>query len=329
MDSITKKTLKVSRGFTYTYYASPATNSKPTVLLQHGFPDDASEWANLITQHLVPAGYGVIAPDLLGYAGTSKPTDPAAFKYRLMVRDLIEILDAENVPKIISLGHDWGSGLAQRVYNLAPERTLGLVMANVAYLPPSNAKFDLDQNLAQTQALFGYGLYWYWKLFTAPDGAELLGKHLDAMFNVLHATGEVWKETLCKPDGVRNAVQAEQQIQPQAYATEEMRKTWVGRMQRDGLASPLCWYRATVEDHQMGEADETNAVVNVPTLFVAYNDDVVCRKEIIGLGQKAGLLPHLTVVELDGTHWGLLDKPKEFGDAVIAWLDANFGSSKL
>jgi pimeloyl-ACP methyl ester carboxylesterase len=78
MDTLTKKTITTKRGFEYTYYVSPAAAGKPTLLLHHGFPDQANEWEQLITNHLKPAGYGVIAPDLLGYGGTSKPTDPAA-----------------------------------------------------------------------------------------------------------------------------------------------------------------------------------------------------------------------------------------------------------
>ena len=73
MNSLTKKMLKNSRSLTYTYYVSPAKSPLPTVLLIHGCPDSASLWADLITTHLQPGGYGVVAVDDLGYAGSSKP----------------------------------------------------------------------------------------------------------------------------------------------------------------------------------------------------------------------------------------------------------------
>ena len=44
---------------------------------------------------------------MLGYGGTSKPTDPVAYKPSLIVRDLIDILDAEKVDKAVFIGHDW------------------------------------------------------------------------------------------------------------------------------------------------------------------------------------------------------------------------------
>lgn len=169
MDTLTKKTITTKRGFEYTYYVTPAAAGKPTLLLHHGFPDQAEEWEDLIVKHLKPAGYGVIAPDLLGYGGTSKPTDPAAYKFGGMTADVVEIVDAEKVDKVVSLGHDWGSRAAQMFFNLHPERVSGLVMVNVPWMGAAKGPFDLDAVLAQTEQVFGYGTFWYWKLFTADD----------------------------------------------------------------------------------------------------------------------------------------------------------------
>ena len=52
-------------------------------------------------------GYGIIAPDMLGYGGTDKPTDPAVYKGTLMAKDMVDILDAEKIAKVIVIGHDW------------------------------------------------------------------------------------------------------------------------------------------------------------------------------------------------------------------------------
>ena len=208
MDAVTtQKTLKVSRGFTYTYYVSPARDSKPTLLLTHGFPDNAHEWSDLIATYLVPAGYGVVAPDLLGYSGTSKPLDPAAFGWKLMAADLIEILDAEKIPKIIALGHDFGSTMAQSVYNLYPSRTIGLVMVNVTYKAPSDDDFDLDKVLAMTTKVFGYGLLWYWKFFSADDAAEKINADLPRFFDMLHGTRDTWLATVCRDGGAREGME--------------------------------------------------------------------------------------------------------------------------
>lgn len=79
LSKLTQKTRQVSRGFSYSYHVSPAQGSKPTLILFYGWPDTARLWAGLVNDHLVPHGYGVVAPDCLGYGGSSKPTDPAEF----------------------------------------------------------------------------------------------------------------------------------------------------------------------------------------------------------------------------------------------------------
>lgn len=331
METLTKKTLTTKRGYTYTYYVSPAKQGKPTVLLQHGFPDCAAEWEDLITQHLVPAGYGVVAPDLLGYAGTSKPTDPAAYKMGGMTADVVEILDAEGLQqednaKVISLGHDWGSRLAAMMYNLHPERIAGVIMVNVAYAGAARDRFDLDGVIAATEKMVGYGLLWYWKLFTAEDGPRLMKENADILFDAAHAP-ESWRQTFCTDGGMRKLIETRGQgfdIKPRAYATPEMKKAFVERFQRDGFEGPVCWYKSYAFNHQDDQTNPENAVIKVPSLFLGYTQDAVCLKEAILPVQAAGLLPQLTNVTLEGGHWGLLENPKAFGNAVTEWLGKNY-----
>lgn len=113
---LTKKTLKVRRGHNYTYYAQPSPpaspNSpppKPTILLIHGWPDDASCWSAVVNDCILPAGYGVIAPDCLGSGETSKPLDEREYDFRGMAADLVEILDCEKVENVVLWAHDWVS----------------------------------------------------------------------------------------------------------------------------------------------------------------------------------------------------------------------------
>lgn len=109
MEKLTKKTLDVSRGFTYAYYTSPAKDGLQTFLLIHGFPDSPEEYSDVVRDYLVPNGYGVIAVDCLGYSGSSKPLDTEAYSLDLVSRDFSEILDQESVDRVICTGHDWVS----------------------------------------------------------------------------------------------------------------------------------------------------------------------------------------------------------------------------
>lgn len=48
-----------------------------------------------------------MAPDLLGYGGTDKPTEPEAYKLKKMADEVVQILDHEGVKKVLGVGHDW------------------------------------------------------------------------------------------------------------------------------------------------------------------------------------------------------------------------------
>ena len=56
---------------------------------------------------LKEAGYGVVAPDLLGYGDTDKPRGLEAYKMKRMSGHITEILDIEGLKKVIGVAHDW------------------------------------------------------------------------------------------------------------------------------------------------------------------------------------------------------------------------------
>lgn len=112
-DFLTKKTLAVTRGHTYTYYthacAISSSQPKPTIILIHGWPDDASVWRGVIRDAILPEGYSVIVPDCLGSGDTSKPLDEHEYDFRRLCADFAEILETEGVAKVVLWGHDWVS----------------------------------------------------------------------------------------------------------------------------------------------------------------------------------------------------------------------------
>ena len=46
-------------------------------------------------------GYRVVVPDMLGYGGTDKPEDPAAYVPRRLSADLAALLDALSISKAV------------------------------------------------------------------------------------------------------------------------------------------------------------------------------------------------------------------------------------
>lgn len=97
----------LSDGTTYGYVASPPTGAdKPTFLLLHGYPSSSYDWRHQIAS-LSGSGFGVIAPDLLGYGDTDSPSDVGAYRLKSMAGHMAEILDNEGVSRCVAVSHDW------------------------------------------------------------------------------------------------------------------------------------------------------------------------------------------------------------------------------
>jgi soluble epoxide hydrolase/lipid-phosphate phosphatase len=83
----------------------------------------------------------------------------------------------------------------------------------------------------------------------------------------------------------------------QAYATEATREEFVGRLTRDGLAAPFCYYRALVEGvyYEQEKPPAERYKVTVPYLFISGMLNIICLPQAIEKAKEMGLTPNLTV----------------------------------
>lgn len=124
------------------YYEAGSAEGE-VVLLLHGFPFDIHTYVEVIPT-LADAGLRVLVPYLRGYAptrfleaATSRSGQQAAF-----ARDLVELMDALEIPRAILAGYDWGGRAACIVAALWPERCAGLVSVNSYTIIDINAEMD-------------------------------------------------------------------------------------------------------------------------------------------------------------------------------------------
>lgn len=100
------KSVKIQTGTTYRYIISrPTKPEMPWILFIHGFPSTSFDWRNQI-EYFVSRGFGVVAPDLLGFGGTDNPSDLSRFALKSMVEELTQLLDCESVGQVFAVGHD-------------------------------------------------------------------------------------------------------------------------------------------------------------------------------------------------------------------------------
>ena len=106
MNSSPNSRFTTSRNFVYSYVNIPPKQGDTYLLFLHGFPSSSYDWRYQIP-YFANKGYGIIAPDTLGYGGTSKPLSAEAYKGRAMAEDMYEILKYEKIESVIGIGHDW------------------------------------------------------------------------------------------------------------------------------------------------------------------------------------------------------------------------------
>lgn len=98
-------TTRLPNGTTYSYIHCKPASQKPYILFLHGFPSSSYDWRHQIS-YFAKRGYGIITPDLLGYGGTDKPEELDAYRMKKMSEEVIGILDAHKVSKVLGVGHD-------------------------------------------------------------------------------------------------------------------------------------------------------------------------------------------------------------------------------
>jgi pimeloyl-ACP methyl ester carboxylesterase len=144
----------------------------PTVVLLHGWPDDARTWDRILPS-LHAAGWRTVVPFLRGF-GPTRFRDPATIRsgqLSALGQDLIDLADSLTLSPFVVVGHDWGARAAYIAASQLPGRITHCVALSVGY-----GTNDPGQRLALRQAR-NYWYHWYMALdrgaaLVREEGAE-------------------------------------------------------------------------------------------------------------------------------------------------------------
>ncbi|KAJ5091138.1 hypothetical protein NUU61_006008 [Penicillium alfredii] len=263
------KHLTLPTSHTYSYIYIPA--SKPsftTILFLHGFPSSCFDW-----RHQIPffsdLGYGVLAPDLLGYGGTSKPISAEAYRAKKMATEITEILDHEGLQRVHAVAHDTGCILLSRMANYVPDRLLSSSFLAVPYSRPGE-HFDLAAVNAMTKQVLGQERFGYLSFFVGDEAGSLLDQHSESFFILFYpADPALWTDHVGPTGAMEAWLRADRQGQKAPYITDEERVIHQKIMQ--GNHGPaLNWYRVLVGN--LNQKDELDAglslKLSLPVLMV-------------------------------------------------------------
>jgi pimeloyl-ACP methyl ester carboxylesterase len=274
-----------------------ATAGPPRVLLLHGFPEGAFAWDGVLAA-LAAARPDVaaVAPSLRGFAGSSAPADPAAYRPRALVGDLVALIEALGAPLDLLVAHDWGGALAWTLAAQRPDLLRRLLVINA----PHSGTFlrELRGNPAQQQA----SAYMNW--LCRPDAAARLAENDFA---------RLWAF-----------------FEPAPWLTparrEVYRQAW-----RAGLQGPLNWYRGSpLRPPVPGDAASAAALhalvlpeamltVRVPTTVLwGERDRALLPALLDGLQHW---VPALAVQRVpEGSHWLVHEQPQTVVREILRLL---------
>lgn len=129
------------------------------VLLMHGEPSWSYLYRKMIPP-LVAAGYRVIAPDLIGFGRSDKPSERSDYTYQGHVDWMTQCLHTLNLQNIVLFCQDWGGLIGLRLIAEQTKRFAGVVAANT-FLPTGdiepNEAFKEWQHFSQTVPEFPVG----------------------------------------------------------------------------------------------------------------------------------------------------------------------------
>jgi len=142
------------------HYIDEGDPADPIVVLMHGEPSWCYLYRNVVGP-LVDAGCRVIAPDLVGFGRSDKPTQQGDHTYARHVNWMTRVLiDHLNINDAVMFGQDWGGLIGLRVVAEAPDRFAALVVANTG-LPTGHGRlsdaFLQWQTFARETASFPVG----------------------------------------------------------------------------------------------------------------------------------------------------------------------------
>ena len=111
------------------HYLDEGPREAPPVLMLHGEPS----WCFLYRFMIPPvtqAGFRVLAPDLIGFGKSDKPTSKNEYTYARHVGWMREWVEALDLRDIVLACQDWGSLIGLRLVAAMPERFAAVVLSN-------------------------------------------------------------------------------------------------------------------------------------------------------------------------------------------------------
>jgi haloalkane dehalogenase len=146
------------------HYLDEGAASAAPVLLMHGEPSWSFLYRRIVAS-LAARGHRVVAPDLVGFGRSDKPSEQSDYTFERHVRWMSDWLAATRLTNITLFCQDWGGLIGLRLVAAFPEKFARVVVANTG-LPTGegfSAAFQQWLDSARAYRFCQSGRLWAWE----------------------------------------------------------------------------------------------------------------------------------------------------------------------
>lgn len=295
----------------------------PLVLLVHGFPESWYSWRHQF-RPLVEAGYRVVAPDVRGYGGSSRPVRVADYDLQSLTGDMLALADrfSPGEPAVI-VGHDWGAPIAWNTAWLNPTRFRAVAGLSVPYTGLGRQPaIDVFRKVFTDRGVFFYMVYFQDEGVAEAELEADPARSIRLFYTCLGGDAPEGAWPRHKPHGATLFEGATAPDMPRPWFGEADLAYYAGQFARSGFRGALNRYRNFERDHAW-LGSQGDGIVRQPALFIIGERDPVAAMYPGGPAEAMRpFVPDLRAVHvLPGCgHWTQQERPEQVNRLLLDWL---------
>ena len=293
----------------------------PVILCVHGWPELWYSWRHQI-DYFAERGYQVVAMDVRGYGGSSKPEPIEAYTLSELASDVAGVAAQVSSEPVILFGHDWGAPIVYATALLHPERIKAVAGLSVPFMPHGE-----ESSPVMWEAL--YADRFFYQLYFQQEG--VVEKEVETDFNTalrkiyFALSGDAPDNEWIKPRPNTESL-LESLVVPKSFPSwmsDDDLKVYVDAFEQGGFRGPINRYRAQIYDPEQ-MASVRGEKLKQPACFIGGERDAV-RSFIPGMDLYAGAAENLadcrlTALVPDAGHWVQQESPDLVNQHLEAFL---------
>ena len=259
----------------------------------HGYPESSFSWRYQLPL-LARLGYTAWAPNLRGYAGSSRPPHRSDYRIDCLTADVAGLIDASGARSTLLIGHDWG-GVIAWIFALQRIRPLErFIVLNFPHPKLYRERINRWPQIRKSWYVFLFQLPWVPELMMGSRGARIVGQSFSATA-----------------------------VDKSRFPEEVLDVYRRNALIPGALTAMINYYRANWGIRRGGlfaeQRQAIESVLETPTLMIWGEVDIALGKHLTFGTEK--LVRDLTLRYLpDVSHWVQQEAPETVNAMIEAWV---------